>query len=352
MNYLTIYANLGMAVLWAGVAACSDSESTTRNRPHANSGDSTAAGDTDVGGDGLAGDFDGAFADYDANPDNLALRGACPLDAKIGAFKVEMNEDVGYTAVDGVVKDGLVPGQVPEVAVVEGDCQLLRRRRLVCDPSCGSGFTCGFDETCVPMPVGQNQGHITLRGLVQPLGLDPIQPGNTYFYTRLPHPGFVVDNVIQLTSTPGYFGTLEMYGIGVTKLVPTESKWVVTEGEALAVHWTAPPAGARSTVYLEINVDQHGITPLTLTCELPDTGSAILPASVIDGLMGAGVTGYPVGRVTRRTMDSITHDDQCVEFMVSSVSSVAVEVTGHIPCARQEDCPSTMLCNTEIQQCY
>ncbi len=338
--------------VWFATIALSVSFGCEQNsRPPDPTGDAQNGGDDDSDGLGDPGGGDIPGADYDQNPAHTVLNGPCAAEQRVGGFKVEMNEDVGYTAIDGVVRNGVVPGMVPALALQEGDCRLLMRRRLVCNPSCDPGYTCSLEENCVPAPVGQNQGMVTLYGLAKLVSLSPLPPGNTYFYTRLPHPGFLSDAVILLTSTSGYLGALELYGVGVSAVVPSEPTWVVTEGQPLTVHWTPPADGARSRVFLEINVDQHGVTPLTLTCDFSDNGSAVVPSAVIDGLIAAGVTGFPVGRVTRRTMDSTTSGDQCVDFMVSSVRQVAVEVTGHIPCASEDDCPPLQTCNLLIQQC-
>jgi hypothetical protein len=202
------------------------------------------------------------------------------------------------------------------------------------------------------MPLAQDMGEVILRGLVvERLALQALQPGTTYSYTQLPHPGFLVDHVVQLRTTSGYLGALELYGIGVTQLVPTESTWTITDGTDLEIAWAPPPANARSRIFLEVNIDQHGLTPATLTCDLPDTGSAAIPAVIIDGLIASGVTGFPTGRVARRTVDSHTSAEGCIEFLVTSVRTIAVDVTGHTPCDGPEDCTPPQTCNTVIQQC-
>ncbi|MCK6544452.1 hypothetical protein L6R52_01150 [Myxococcota bacterium] len=304
--------------------------------------------------DGDAGVDSGVMhnGDFERDPSRIELRGPCPQETRLGAFAVQLNETVGYTAIDGVVKDGVVPNSVREVVMEESGCRLLRRQRLVCDPPCGSGSTCNFDSTCIPAPVGQDMGPVLFLGMVRPIELMPQQPGNTYFYTRLPHPAVEAGAVVQVTAPmPGYFVPLELYGVGVRQLVPLDDRWVLTEGQPLVIHWEPPLAAARSTVYAELNIDLHGLTPLLLTCELPDTGTATISAGMISGLIGAGVTGFPEGRVARRTVDSITEPSGCVEFTVSSVRDVDLEVTGFIPCTRQAECPPNLTCDVAIQQC-
>ena len=291
---------------------------------------------------------------YEQDPTKVVLRGACAEADRLGGFQVQMNETDGYTAVDGVVRDGVMPGTIPVVVAAEGGCRLLGRRNLFCDPSCTPGFTCGLDETCVPMPQGQDLGTVILRGLVERLELKALSPGNSYSHTRLPHPGYEFDHVIQARSAAGWLGPFELHGVGVTQLVPTANTWTLRRGEDLIIEWAPPPEGARSRIVIEINVDQHGLSPLVLSCNLPDLGSAAVPRAIVDALIDAGVTGFPTGKVIRRTEDSLTAAQGCVDFFVTSVRLIAIAVAGFTPCTRQEDCTPPEVCDTDpqVQQCY
>lgn len=288
---------------------------------------------------------------YEQDPARLNLRGPCPAASHFGGFKVESNDAEGYTAIDGQVRDSIVAGQVLEETIAGGGCALLRRRRLVCDPPCEPGQTCDLGNMCVPAPRGQDMGPVAFQGLVQPVTLDPLQPGNTYFFTRLPHPGFEPDTVVHVSNVPGFVGPLDLYGVGVAPLVTREEVWVLTEGEPLVIHWDAPPDATHTRMYFELNIDQHGLSPASLFCSLPDNGVAEVPVAMTDALIAAGVTGYPTGRMARRTVDSQVFDGRCVDFVVSSVRPIEqIDVTGYLPCTVHEDCPDGP-CNLEIQQC-
>lgn len=285
------------------------------------------------------------------DPSRVILDGPCPQESRVGGFKVEMNGTIGYTAIDGVVRNGVPPASIADPTFEEAGCRLLRRRRLVCEPPCAPSQTCDVGATCIDAPLGQDQGQVTFAGLVAPVTLSPLPPGSTYFFTRLTHPGFADGDLIRLTSTAGYLGALELYGVGVSQVAPTEPLVVVTEGQPLALAWDAAAPDARSRVLVELTIDQHGLTPVTAVCDLPDTGSAVIPSAVVDGLVAAGVTGFPSGRVTRRTVDSVTVGAQCAEFVVSSVRDLQLEVTGFVPCISTADCPSGTTCTLAIQQC-
>ena len=115
--------------------------------------------------------------------------------------------------------------------------------------------------------------------------------------------------------------------------------------------WTAPTTAGRGEVRLRLNIDQHGVTPVSLYCSFEDDGSAVVPASVIDGLLAQGVSGFPSVLMSRRTVDRQDVGDGCMEFIVQSPREAAVDVEGFIPCDSPDDCPTGMTCVMEVGLC-
>ena len=291
--------------------------------------------------------------DYETDPAVISLNGACPEGRRLGGFSVDMNDASapGYTVVSGTVTDIPNPLSVPEVAYEAGDCRLLRKRRLVCDPACDSGTVCGLDETCIPAPTEEDLGIVAIQGLAETVIMTPMQPGNSYFYTKLPHPGFAPDRVIHLSSTDGFMGEMELFGVGALPLEIAEETVVFAENTPLEIAWTAANDDARSVLHIEINIDQHGGSPVNLVCDFPDNGAATIPQETINAFIKAGVTGFPQGTADRRTMDHMETGDGCADFIVRSLRTLSIEVTGYIPCTSNADCTAPATCNLEIQQC-
>ncbi|MCA9706751.1 MAG: hypothetical protein KDK70_12945, partial [Myxococcales bacterium] len=104
-------------------------------------------------------------------------------------------------------------------------------------------------------------------------------------------------------------------------------------------------------VRIEINIDQHGISPATLVCDVPDTGSYSVPATLVDALLQAGVSGFPSANLYRQTIDSTQGPTGCVELRIRGRTPTAVEVEGHTACNVPEDCPPGQTCNIVIQTC-
>jgi hypothetical protein len=107
----------------------------------------------------------------------------------------------------------------------------------------------------------------------------------------------------------------------------------------------------RSHAYLKINIDQHGVTPTALYCSFADDGEGTVPAALLKTLVNQGVTGFPDGNVTRRTVDSTAVGKGCAELVVSSFLDADVNVIGYTPCSNDEMCPEGQHCNEKLERC-
>lgn len=277
----------------------------------------------------------------------VELAGDCELDERFGAFTISDYET--YTIVDGAVANAVVPVTITPEISAQGDCRLLVRDNPFCEGGCAQDETCDFDGECLPYPEAQDLGQITVAGLVVDVRMTPVQPGFRYFNTSLPHPAFSPGDLLQLRAGGGEFGAFDLHGIGVEPLVVPAEDWVITEGEDMLVSWTA--AEGRATVQLAMRIDQHGSSPATVFCEFDDDGSGTIPAQIVDDLIGAGVTGFPNGSLTRRTVDNARAGGGCVDLITQSRRSPNVRVAGFTPCNRQEDCPDGLTCDIPNQIC-
>ncbi|MDP2308790.1 MAG: hypothetical protein Q8P18_22405 [Pseudomonadota bacterium] len=287
----------------------------------------------------------------DGDPATITLAGACPLATRYGGFEIVVNDD--YSTVSGAVADGVVPITVLVEAAREdaspGDsCVLLRRDNPYCEPTCDPGETCDFDGACLPYPANQDLGTIDVLGLREGVSMQPVVPGNTYFDTTLPHPVVDPDALVELRAAgaPGF----TLRGVGPEALVPSTLAWVIG-GAPLALAWNAPTGLGRSTIELRLTVDQHGLTPLTLVCEFADDGTADIPPALVEELLVSGVSGYPNGRISRRTADKVAVGAGCADLVVGYEVLPNVTVDGHTACDSHDDCPSGQHCNFPLETC-
>lgn len=319
----------GLLVLLAGFG-CGDKE------------DSATTNDTDTTDSGPVGS--------DEDPATVPLGGLCPLETDFGGFVVEAYEE--YSIVSGAIADGVVPITILEVIGTDGECEVKRRNNPFCDPACVSGDTCDFDGNCITYPSNQDLGDVSIIGLAESVTMEAVVPGNTYFNTSLPHPAFTSGELIELQMPGGTYGPVDLFGVGVETLNAKDSGWTVESGNDLIVSWNAPTSKVvRSEVTMRINIDQHGTSPSTIYCTFEDDGEGVVPASIIQQLVEVGVSGFPSGQLNRRTADSTTIGDGCMDFEVSSRREVDVDVVGYTPCISTLDCPEGEECNLELQIC-
>ncbi len=288
------------------------------------------------------------------DPATVELGATCPLDKKLGEFKVE-SYDI-YSIVDGTVSDAVVPVTILEEIGRDGDCVLLKRNNPFCSPACAPLETCDFG-TCVPYPTEQGLGTATVTGLLEAVEMLPVPPGAKYFDITVPHPPADPGALITLTTTGDVYPAVELHGVGVEMLSMTTTDLVIESGLPLVVGWDPPVAEvARAEIWMRLNVDQHGVTPVMLTCVTADDGAFDLSATLIDQLLALGVTGYPSLAVHRRTIDTaeigdVEGEPGCMEFRVASTANPSVRVEGYTPCLTDFDCPPPLTCNEPIGLC-
>jgi hypothetical protein len=326
-----------------GAAACS-SDADDPNTPSAGAAGNAGSPAGTGGGSGASGQTGGGGG---ATADTL--EGECDIASRVGRFSVEAQSDFGV--VQGAVFEAVVPTSIPRLASEDGPCRLLERRNLVCTPACVGSATCGEDGACIPYPRQISVGNVTIAGLTQPTSLAPQNPGNGYFAPGADNPPFAVGSEITLTAA-GESGRLgfELNGFG-SRPLGTKPSWLIERGKGLNVLWENGDPAARTRVTVEFTVDQHGLSPLTLACEFEDTGTATIPASVVDRLLDSGVSGFPNGRIFRRTADRVVLDFGCVDLLVGSPLAADVTVAGVVPCKKVADCPMGQTCNLMQELC-
>lgn len=308
------------------------------------SGAGASAGGTSGGGNGTAGNASGGTGSSELS------YAPCAADEIAGGFRIQLATE--YTGVNGSVRNGTVPSDVPEVVSEDGACRLLAQRVLFCDPTCGASETCADDGNCIPYPTNQQVGIVTVTGLNGELTMEP---GATGSYTNpampaLPHPGFDEGAAIVLTAEGGDLETFTLHGEGVAALSVSEDPLVATMGEPLPLTWEAGATSDAVHVSLKIEFNRHGGTPSWVECDMEDTGSFEVPASIIDALLGLEVSGWPTVTLTRRSVDSVDLSVGCVELQVFSQVVRELEVAGiqscddDHPCPDEQECPVNLIC--------
>ncbi|MFT7578563.1 MAG: hypothetical protein ACI9MR_000221 [Myxococcota bacterium] len=329
----------------AGLAACEDTPNT----------DPDTAADTtsDTGGDADSTDtIETTTGPQDTTTVVTPVYGTpCADAARVGTFQVGRWQR--YSAVTGEVTNGVIPLTVRQEIGRDGDCRLLRKQNPFCNPACANGDLCDHDGQCIPYPENQSVGTITVSGLNALVEMMP-NPVQSYAAVDVPLALFDTDAEITLSAAGDALAGFTMAAFGVPPLVAPEETLDLARDRPLVVEWTAEP-GAWHIVF-SVNIDQHGSSPVTLVCDVADSGRHTVSATLINAFLDAGVSGFASFDLVRRTVSSTTvdafnADANCIELQVLSQADGRLTVNGHIACTRPQDCPPELVCDRAVNTC-
>ncbi len=274
------------------------------------------------------------------------LIGVCPTSHRVGGFELAHwdGPDEGFATATGQINDAVIPATIRFESGTEGDCTLWQKIVPYCEDACEADQACSHEGECIPYPTPQDVGTVSVSGLAAPMELTADSFGN-YWDTTSSYPLWEPGSPVVLSAGELF----SLRGFGVETLVVPDPVWELTPGQDMTVTWTAGSHPA--WVELTFNIDQHGLSPLTMICEVPDTGSATLPATLLEQLVNSGVSGYPSAWMRRRTADAVAIEQGCVDLQVYSHVAVDMGVEGYTPCSRDEDCPEGQHCDMDMQIC-
>jgi hypothetical protein len=300
-------------------------------------GGGSGAGAGGAGGSGGGGST-GTLAYKPCDPNNRA-----------GLFSVSLvqsDDTPSFTAFQGGVKNGIDPTRAWDESAKEGDCRVLKGRMLVCSTPCAVGKVCAGSNMCVDEPTTQDTGTVTVTGLGATQTVSFIA-GQGY-YATLPagtaFPPFAPDAQVLLKSTGGKYPALSLAGRGVEPLEFAGTGLLIARGKPLAVSWTAPKKAGSSRIHVSMDIAHHGGIASRLECDVADTGSTTVPATLINKLLDQGMAGFPSINLTRQTLDSTMLAPGCVEFAVASARERSLDVEGVISCTGNPPCPDGEKC--------
>lgn len=287
----------------------------------------------------------------DETPEGSAeLDGRCDVAHRIGGF--EVGTDDQFTTVTGQVKASIVQSIFLEDIGATESCRLIRRTNPFCDPACTSPDICSVDMKCVPAPVAKSVGTVQVTGLAAGVSMEPAQPGSRYFFTKLPHPGMVAGQTVALTAAGADLSGFSLHGEGVDQVELPEGAWTLERGQPIELAWTPGSNAEKTRVRATLNIDQHGATPVTMQCEFPDSGAGTIAAELVDGLLDAGISGFPNGNVYRETADKVELAEGCVDFVVFAHAQRELVAAGHIPCKTNAECKAAgLVCDLPSESC-
>jgi hypothetical protein len=306
-------------------------------------------------GGGGGGGTGGGASGGSGGAGSVQLAGPCDDAAAAGNLSLVLKD--AFSQFGGAVYDKPDPSNDWSATMTSGDCRLIVPPQISCSPACGSGTVCVAKNQCGAPQVFHTVGTITITGLNSAVTANPVgNPPTQYFASISEFPPAAPGAVITLTTTGGDYAPFTLKGQGIDPLVFPAPTAMVKDNQPLPFTWTPPTAGNATRIVAELNFSRHGNTKQAVTCDLPDTGSSQIPATLVHALLSLGTAGFPTLTLTRRTIDSTTIAPGCVDFAVAAYVEQPVMIEGvtscncnGAECQEKEDplpCPSGRTCRT------
>jgi hypothetical protein len=322
-SFSTRLAFLGLSGL-ALTAACGSSDATS-------SGANPSAGAAGAGTGSAGTSASGGAGNSDPN-------------ALVGSFIVALvgktDSSDPYVSVSGKVYDGVTPSTVVwDLVTSASGCQLLKPRAPFCNTPCPGGGVCVEDDQCASYPTAQDLGPVTLQGLssdeivMKAIANSYQLPGDV----TLAFPPAAEGATVGLQVSGGPFGAFSIQTKMVAPLVASGTL-TLDASKPLVLTWTAPPNTALARVQVKVDISHHGGAKGKIECDVADSGSLQIPASMISSLIDLGVAGFPTVTLTRVASGSTAIAPGKVSLQ--TLSSVALEllVPGFQSCHEDADC--------------
>ncbi len=283
----------------------------------------------------------------------------CSLDQRVGRFALALEHEAvppaspnpAYSQLIGGVRDSVNPSDVWVVSgTAAGNCRLMVGPTSSCSPACPSGNVCRAGA-CVAAPTSRNVGTVTVTGLVAPTTIIP-NAANTYYWASsgIAYPPFTPGDMVALAAAGGEYPpgfSLSVRGIQPLEVPEGQDLPISTTkaNQPLTVTWEKPATAGVSTMFLSLDIAHHGGVLAEVWCDMPDTGSATIPAAMLDALVAKGTFGFPEITLTRQSVDSATITPGCVEFVVSASLRRPLMVEGVTSCTSNDECVAPQICD-------
>jgi len=261
------------------------------------------------------------------------------LGSVVVTLNAPLDDGEGYSALIGRFFAGPTPDPFPlKLDTKEADCELKVPLLPFCNEAC-SPDVCTANDVCTPYPTPVAVGNIAVSGLGAALKLEPASSMIVYQSPSLAYPP--CEEGAKVSATSDHF-SLEADCITPLELTGADPLPVKT-GEVVHVTWIAAATGTGSRIRIGLDVSHHGGKKGQIDCDVPDTGSFDIPATLVTKLIGLGLAGYPTINVNRVSLGTDTKNAE-VSLLLSSAITRAVD-TGVKSCLDDVECDDGQTCS-------
>jgi hypothetical protein len=232
---------------------------------------------------------------------------------------------------------------------------LLRPRVPFCNTPCGGSAVCVENDTCRAYPKAQSVGTVLVKGIRTTAGASEFSMtavANNYQPAAdltLPYPPFDEGAAISVTSSGGAYAPFTVSAKGIRPLeLLTTGTVIVTSNQPIAVMWNPPGISGLAKIHFKLDISHHGGSKGEIDCDTEDTGSLVVPASLVTQLVGLGVAGFPSFLITRTSVGSTAIAPGRVDLTVFSDVERVVQVPGYVDCTEDSACPTGQTCQPDL----
>lgn len=287
-------------------------------------------------GEDLAGDSDASINETKTNDDDDLLVGLFEIRTIRYAESAGLASDI---VADTLIKGTVYNGDITNTLIFveddsEADCRLLVPSPAFCDPSCGADSICMEDGHCKPLPIAQNVGSVTVKGLrtVSRIEEISINPTDNIYESReeLLYPPFSGGDDITLEAEGVPFTTA--FSLNTKGIAPLEDVFCDIESlkehvienrsgvgdEDLTIRWTPAIYDGVSHIHVDFEIGIHGGMKGKIECDTDDTGSITISANLLQKLASLDIPAMPMLLVSRRISTSTFISAGRIDLVVSS----------------------------------
>jgi Cys-rich repeat protein len=117
-------------------------------------------------------------------------------------------------------------------------------------------------------------------------------------------------------------------------------------GQAMALSWTPQGSAGKSRIQVKVEISHHGGAKGAINCDVEDTGSLSVAASLVTGLINLGVAGFPTVTLNRVSTGSTDITPGRVDLLVVQTVQRFLTIPGVVSCNTNADCPTGQTCTT------
>jgi hypothetical protein len=274
---------------------------------------------------------------------------------RIGGFTVRLQAadattgNSAFTQFDGLISKGpAVDATIWELRDQTPECELLVPTGTppLCDPACVVGTTCVEGGVCQPDPEPANAGTATVSGLqttagTSPFTVEPRAPKYNYplaASTSLAYPPCAEGDEVSVALAGGDVAAFDLKSTCIAPLAVVGDTILLNRDQPVHVQWNAPSANTSAQIEIELDISHHGGAKGLLRCEVPDTGSFQVPATLATQLLELGYSGWPTIIVRRRARGSAVTSLGRVDLDILQMSELELQIEGLVSCNDDTPC--------------